>query len=82
MTPPAPKRRRTIVLDLPGVLILLLFPAFGLIAIVVAWGLWTGKLNPTTVVGVLSTMFSGLVLGAIAAARSGKDDEPDPGGEL
>lgn len=69
-TPDPPRRRRTTVsVDLPAVLVLLLIAAFLLLGATIAYGFWTHTLDPGIVLGVVSTMFTGLLAGALTAAR-------------
>jgi hypothetical protein len=71
--------RLRVTIDLGGVLLILLVAAFGLVAATVIYGLWTKSLEPSTVLTVVGTMFSGVLAGAIAASR-GKGHTDDKGG--
>lgn len=81
---PESRRRLSLSVDLSGVLTLIIVGTFGLIAVTLGWGLITGEIDFTTVVAVLSTMLSGVVAGALAAARKGPPptppqvEEPEP----
>lgn len=75
MTTPERRRRRvTVAVDLPAVLILLLVGAFVLMGATVIYGFVAGTLDPGIVLGVLSTLFTGLLAGALTASRRGSDD--------
>lgn len=72
---PGSRRRLSLTVDLTGVLALIAIGTFGLIAVTIGWGLIIGEIDFTTVVGVLATMLSGVVAGALA---SGRKPPPSP----
>lgn len=76
-TPDPPRRRRrvTVTVDLPAALILLLLGAFVLLTGTVAYGFVTKTLDPAIVLGVVSTMFTGLLAGALTASRRKPDEK-------
>lgn len=84
MTPPdrPPRRRMTVSVDLPAILALLLIGAFVLLAGTMVYGFLTHTLDPAIVLGVVSTMFTGLLAGALTASRrsNGKSDRTDDHG--
>lgn len=68
----SPNRHRSrspVVVDLPGVLALLLIGVFLLIFATVAYGFATGTLRPELVLAAGSTLFTGILGGALAARR-------------
>lgn len=78
-TPPERHRARVAVsVDLPGILSLLLVGVFVLILITVGYGFWTGTLKPELVLAAGSTLFTGVLGGALAARRVASGDK---GGE-
>lgn len=72
-------RSRSVVVDLPAVLIILLLASFVLMAGTIAYGLITHQLKPATVLTVVGTVFSGVLAGALATSRNNK--KPPPGDE-
>lgn len=79
-----PRARLTVTTDLPGVLVLLLIGAGVLIVGTVAYGFFTHTLDPAIVLGVASTLFTGLLGGALTARRvahgPARGDTDDNGG--
>lgn len=59
------KHKLTVTVDLPGVLVILLILSFVIMAGTIGYGLASGKLKPEIVLGIVSTIFSGILAGAL-----------------